>query len=63
MKELRNVSSSWSKLDLYSLVYPVITSLCTYPGHLDRKAQVRGEEWRHEVGEGHDGRIRKCAFL
>jgi len=41
MKELRNVSSSWSKLDLCSLVYPVITSLCTYPGHLDRKAQVK----------------------
>ena len=41
-KELRNVSSNWSKLDLYSLVYPVLANLCTYPGHLDRQAQVRG---------------------
>ena len=38
------MSSNWSKLDLYSLVYPVLANLCTYPGHLDRQAQVREEE-------------------
>ena len=48
-KELRNVSSNWSKLDLYSLVYPVLANLCTYPGHLDRQAQVRVEGGKRMV--------------
>ncbi len=40
LQKLRNSTKPRSKLDPSSLVYPVLTILTSYPGHLDRAAQV-----------------------
>ena len=40
-------ASSGNKLDLSSSVFPALTTLITYPSHLDRGAQVRACSLEH----------------
>ena len=59
LQKLRNISGQQSKLDIASAVYPVLTTLITYPSHLDRAAQVRGDfSWRDFWWGVGGGRIR-----